>query len=231
MDKFFAFITARGGSKGLPRKNCLPLAGKPLIAHTIEAARGCSAVSRTFVTTEDDEIKAISRTFGAEIIDRPAALAADRSTSESVIEHALEALESSAAVPEHFILLQPTSPLRTSGHLAQCISQHVKSGADATISVCEWEHHPYLAFTPPADAPGTLLPLFAGIGFTGPRQLLPKAYRPNGAIYILRTKAFLLHKTFLPPSFNFFLMDARSSIDIDSSFELELCESLLSGKK
>src|SRR5205085_10560596 len=112
----------RGGSKGLPRKNLLEIAGRPLVCHTIEAARGCPSINRVYVSTEDPEIAAVSQAAGATLIDRPFALAQDDTSSRDVLVHALDWLEASGNACESFALLQPTSPLRTSAHLTACIA-------------------------------------------------------------------------------------------------------------
>ena len=103
--KIYAIITARGGSKGLPRKNILPLAGKPLIAYTIEAALQTGQIESCFVSTEDPEIREISIMYGAKIIDRPKSLATDYSLSQDVIRHTLECLQVKNDLPDYFVLL------------------------------------------------------------------------------------------------------------------------------
>ena len=106
-------ITARGGSKGIPRKNIKLLNGKPVIAYSIEPSISSDLIKNTYVTTEDIEISDVSKEYGAEIIDRPPYLSEDTSTSVDVILHALDYLEKNNNLPDFFVLLQPTSPLRS----------------------------------------------------------------------------------------------------------------------
>ncbi|MEK6900492.1 MAG: acylneuraminate cytidylyltransferase family protein, partial [Nanoarchaeota archaeon] len=112
--KIVAIIPARGGSKRIPRKNIKLLAGKPLIAYTIEAAKRSASLDRIFVSTEDEEIAKVASYYGAEIIKRPDILATDNATTESVLCHAVNNLEKEGYFPELVVLLQPTSPLRGS---------------------------------------------------------------------------------------------------------------------
>jgi len=222
-----AIITARGGSKGLLRKNLRPFSGKPLIVHTIEAALKCTLIRRCYVSTEDPEIKAVSLAAGAEVIDRPPELAQDASQSEDAVRHALEVLREREVLPEYFALLQPTSPLRTSAHLAACLSAFFASGAACAISVTEEPHHPYKSFW---VKEGQLLP-FGGAEFLScPRQSLPPVYRQNGAIYVMECELFLATNHFFASPALPFVMAQESSLDIDSEFDLALGEWLMSRK-
>src|SRR5689334_7677988 len=183
-----AIITARGGSKGLPRKNLLEIAGRPLICHTIEAARACSSVDGVYVSTEDGEIAAVARAAGALVIDRPTELAQDDSSSRDVVLHALHWLEVSGRPSDSFVLLQPTSPLRTSKHLTNCIDAFRKGSFGCAISVCEAEHHPARFLS--IDDEGCLTPWGEESDLNVPRQSLRKVYRQNGAIYLMRADDF-----------------------------------------
>lgn len=223
-----AIIPARGGSKGLPRKNILPLAGKPLIAHSILAARECSRISRCIVSTEDLEIKQVSLEYGAEVIARPAELATDQTLSADVVQHVLDALSREGRLPDYFVLLQPTSPLRTSAHVEQCLQAFLASPAACTISVTEAEHHPYKDFT--LDH-GFLHPLFGAEFLSQARQRLLAVYRQNGAIYAMKSQTFLeLNGFFVEPALPY-IMENEDSIDIDSSFDLLVAELLLNSRQ
>jgi CMP-N-acetylneuraminic acid synthetase len=112
-----ALIPARGGSKAIPRKNLAPLGGRPILAWTVDAARESRAVTRTVVSTEDEEIAAAARGLGAEVLDRPAELSADETPMQDVIEHALAELPR----PDVLVLLQPTSPLRRARHVDEAV--------------------------------------------------------------------------------------------------------------
>ena len=221
-----AIVTARGGSKGLPRKNLRLLGGKPLIAHSILAALACKRVGRCVVTTEDPEIKKAGLKWGAEVIDRPAALATDGALSRDVVRHALATLDGRGELPEVFVLLQPTSPLRTAAHLEACLSAFLASSAACAVSVTEEPHSPYKDFVIEG---GLLKPLFGADGLEKPRQALPSVYRPNGAIYAMRSRLFLERMAFyVEPAIPFF-MKPEESVDIDTELDLTLAEATLRG--
>lgn len=210
-----AIIPARGGSKGLPGKNIRDLAGKPLIAYSIEAAKKCSMISDVFVTTDDKDISAASGKYGAQIIDRPAQLATDNSSTYDAVRHALDHLKSNGKTYDYFVLLQPTSPLRNETHIQKCLEQFFSSGAGCAISVCEAEHSPYKAFKLNEK---TLVPFVDEKFLDMPRQDLPPVYRQNGAIYVMKCSDFI-NKTrnfYLAPAMAY-IMPAEHSIDIDTS--------------
>ena len=140
-----AIIPARGGSKGIPRKNIKLLAGKPLIAYSIEAAIKSEFVNRVIVSTDDDEIEQISIKYGAEVIIRPKKLAEDDSPTIDGIIHALNILEKTGYLPDIVVLLQPTSPLRTQDDVDNAIIYYLKNKDkyDSLISICEFDHSPY----------------------------------------------------------------------------------------
>ncbi len=223
-----AIITARGGSKGLPRKNLLPLAGKPLISHTIEAALSCGSVGGVFVSTEDKEIADTAVRSGARVIPRPNELAADNTTSRDVVLHALDWLGAEREPAESFVLLQPTSPLRTAKHLDACIKAFFAGTYGCAISVCEAEHHPARFLT--IDSRGFLAAFAAEEDLNKPRQQLAPAYRQNGAIYLMRSDDFRTKATgfFLAPAMPF-VMSQRDSVDIDSALDFKIAEMLLEG--
>jgi CMP-N,N'-diacetyllegionaminic acid synthase len=217
-----ALIPARGGSKGLPGKNIIPLAGKPLIAHSIDAARSCAGIERVVVTTDDKAIAAVAREYGAEVVMRPAELATDTASTFDAVVHALNQLPP----VETLVLLQPTSPLRTAAHLNAALSAYNAANAPALISVCREEHHPYKSFV--LDAAGVLSPLYDRESLSKPRQQLPDVYRQNGAIYIIRTDILLREKHFFVDGTLPFIMDANVSVDVDTANDLAQCEYLLS---
>lgn len=222
--KIVAIITARGGSKGLPRKNVLDLNGKPLIAHTIDAAKESQIFDKIIVTTDDKEIKEVSLKFGAEVIDRPAELATDMASSMDVIEHSLKVLQKNEENYTHFVLLQPTSPLRTATYIKESWSKYLKDDANSLVSVMEVEHPPQKMLI---EKNGEVTPLTKWEDLTKPRQSLPKAYLPNGAIYICKIDKFMQGKNFFEKPLSIFEMDKKSSVDIDRKEDLELLKGLL----
>lgn len=222
-DKFVALITARGGSKGLPRKNILPLCGKPLIGWTIQAAQKCPYISRVFVSTDDGEIALISRDFGAEVIDRPDELASDTASSIDVISHAISWLEEREVQKfKGMVLLQPTSPLRSSSHIKEAIELYENSAASFVISVFEPTHTPIKAYLENED--GTILGLYSNDAPYQRRQDLPKAYQPNGAIYAFSIDEFKLNNHFPRNKVFPYVMSDAESADIDTLEDLKKVE-------
>lgn len=221
-----AIIPARGGSRGIARKNLVPLGGRPLIAWTIEAALNCPDVTETWVSTEDAEIAETARALGARVIDRPAALAGDHSSSSDVVRHALRARGAmTTRSPEAFVLLQPTSPLRTARHLGEALAL-LTGKARSVISVCPVDHHPLKMLIETAD--GTLRPVGAADDLERPRQVLPPAFRQNGAIYAMRCGDFLAGKGgFLAQPLAAYHMGEAASVDIDTPADLEAAKRLL----
>lgn len=218
-NNYLAIIPARGGSKRLPRKNVLPLNGKPLISWTIEAALQCESINNVLVTSDSDEILTVAKTFGANTIKRPDYLADDTSTSFDAIKHAIENTDNY----EFVVLLQPTSPLRTTKHIEEAIKLLESKNADAVISVTEMEHSPLWANTLPAD--------YDMVGFLQEKvvnfrsQDLETYYRLNGAIYICRTKKLLeAQRFFLKENIYAYVMDNKSSVDIDTELDFKWVE-------
>jgi CMP-N,N'-diacetyllegionaminic acid synthase len=227
MGNAFALIPARGGSKGIPRKNVKEIAGKPLIAWTIEAAMGCPSFERVIVSSDDDEILAIAARYGAEPMQRPAELATDTIGAKPVLAHALEEYQKTyGALPRFVSYLQPTSPLRTAEHLIGAFTLLEKDPtADAVISVSEIDNG-YLKASI-ANAEGYLEYAakreFANMN----RQMLPKLYMPNGAIYIMETAKCLPEPRFDGERTLPYVMTAEESIDLDTPEDLPSVEAAL----
>lgn len=218
-----AIIPARGGSKGLPRKNVLPFCGKPLIVWTIEAALSCPQLAAVVVSTDDDEIAQTATSAGAEVVWRPANLAMDASPIEDVIVHALDALAAAGRTFEHLLLLQPTSPLRTSAHIQGCIDAYFSAKASSAMSVCPPEHHPYKALR---EENGQLVPLFERHHLSAPRQNLPRVFRQNGAIYLAHAEAYRRERSFYIPPVAFYEMPLSASVDIDTALDFTIAKLL-----
>lgn len=220
--KIVAIITARGGSKGLPRKNLLDLNGKPLIAHTIDAALKSTIFSKIVVTTDDDEIKKVSLNYDAQVIDRPKELATDTASSLDVIQHALTVLQEDNF--SNFMLLQPTSPLRNATHIQEAVAKYTEENAKSLVSVTETEHTPYKLLV---ESDNGIMPLFSNEYLTMPRQKLPTTYRINGAIYISNVSSFLETKDLFQEPLTIYQMNQQESIDIDTKVDLDNCENIL----
>lgn len=224
-------IPARGGSKRLPRKNCLLLQGKPLIAYSIEAGRKSKYVDEVLVSTDDDEIAMIAQAYGASVpFLRPPALATDTATTEDVICHAVQYYQrEKGKIFDYVMVLQPTSPLRTVTHVDAALEFLIGKQADAVVSVCETEHSPLWANVLPADGS---LQCFLRTGIKGKRsQDLPVHYRLNGAIYICDVKRFFQEKDlFLVDNIFAYQMPQECSVDIDNNIDFRLCEVLLESR-
>lgn len=222
-----AIIPARGGSKGLTRKNLRVLGGLPLIAHTIRAALKAKEVDSVYVSTEDDEIAHVSEQFGAVVIRRPIKLADDHIQNIDVFEHVLKSAEATATPSQIALLLQPTSPLRTHDHIDACITAFRSSNASSAMSVCEVDHHPEKTIV--LDGPFAM-PFTDECKMHARRQDLPRVLRQNGAIYIVDVEAFLQARSFyLRPCFAY-VMSRSDSVDIDEYLDLLIAEAIINQK-
>ena len=219
-----SIIPARGGSKGIPRKNIKLLNGKPLISYSIDASNSCSLIDDTYVSTEDAEISEISKGNNAEVIERPDELAGDDSSSIDVILHVLDYLENRGELPDLFVLLQPTSPLRTSEDIEASINLFLESDCDSLVSVCELDHRSLLNFS---LEDGFLVQNNNEALFNSRRQDIPTHYSLNGAIYITTPEFIRKNKSFYSDKTIPHVMSKEKSIDIDTSFDFKLAEFLL----
>jgi len=219
---FLAIIPARGGSKRLPRKNVLDLNGKPLISYSIEAGLESSCVDKVIVTSDDDEILTISKKYGAHIIKRPDELASDTATTIDAIEHTIENVEKY----DYVVLLQPTSPLRNEKHIDEAIELLEAKNADAVVSVSEMDHSPLWSNT--LDDNLSMKGFLKDEVLNKRSQDLEKYYRLNGAIYICKTEKLLKEKSFFLKDHIFaYMMDRKSSIDIDEEIDFKIAKVLV----
>jgi CMP-N,N'-diacetyllegionaminic acid synthase len=211
-------IPARAGSKGVARKNLRELAGKPVLAWTVEAALACQLLDRVLVSTDDDEIAAFARACGAEVpFARPAELANDDTPDLPVYRHALEALGDEFDV---VAWLRPTAPLRTADDIAAAVRLLDETGADCVRSVCEAEHSPYWMGR---VEEGRLVPL---LGDPPPRrQLLPPVYRLNGAVDAVRCAS--VGDELFGGDVRAYVMPRERSVDLDTELDFLLAEALL----
>lgn len=217
-----AIIPARGGSKRLPRKNVLDLAGKPLIAWTIGASIKSNYIDKVLVTTDDEEILNISKEFGVDTIKRPEQLANDTSTTFDAIKHAIDNCEKY----DYIVLLQPTSPLRNEKHIDEAIELLESKNADAIVSVCEMDHSPLWSNT--LDDNLSMKSFLKDEVLNERSQDLEKYYRLNGAIYICKRKELLKQKSFfLKDNIFAYKMDKESSVDIDEEIDFKIAEVLV----
>jgi CMP-N-acetylneuraminic acid synthetase len=225
-----AIVPARGGSKGLPRKNVLPLGGKPLIAHTLEVARKTPLVDRVVVSTEDQEIAEIARRCGAEVpFMRPRELAQDETLHVPVLIHTVEWLrERERYQPDYVLLLQPTSPFRTVGDIEASVQMAVETHADAVVSVGPVHQHPHWMKRVSED--GRLVDFWPGeMRFR--RQELQELYALNGAIYVVDTRVLLEQQTFYTARTHAYVMPIERSLDIECAWDFHIAELLLEDRK
>lgn len=227
-NKYLAIIPARSGSKRLPNKNILPLAGKPLITWTIEAAIKSKFVNEIFVSTDCEKIAKIASDSGVNVpVLRPKELATDFATTIEVIRHVIDYYKNGKkCFFENIILLQPTSPLRNSEDLDRAIQYFEDKKAEGVISVSECEHSPLWTNMLPHD---NSMVNFMRQDIKDKRsQDLPTYYRLNGAIYIWNTKSFLNECTyFLKENVFAFKMPSEKSIDIDTELDFKVAELLM----
>jgi len=233
--KILAIIPARGGSKAIPRKNIKLIAGKPLIAWTIEAAKESKYSMRIIVSTDDKEIAEVAKQYGAEVpFLRPAEISQDLSTDVEFLTHTLNWLkEKENYEPEIILRLPPTSPLRTAAHIDEGIEILLKDPeADAVRPICEASKHPYKLWKISEDK--KYLESFLPQSFTGfdephnlPRQLFPKAYVHTGALDIMRLKTISELKSTSGKKLAYFFMSPEDSVNIDYPMDFEIAEILL----
>lgn len=215
-----AIIPARGGSKGVPRKNIRLLGGKPLIAWTIDAARRSGHIDHLILSSEDAEIIEVAKAWGCEVpYVRPAELARDDTPGIGPVLHALDILPGY----DYVVLLQPTSPLRTTLDIDGCISLCDDRKAQACVSVTEPAHHPHWMFT--LDATQCLHPLIEQRGSR--RQDLPTLFALNGAVYVAVSSSLQISRSFVGENTVAYVMPAARSIDIDTEQDLALAACLL----
>lgn len=215
-----ALIPARGGSKGIPRKNIALMAGRPLIAWTIEAALA-ARVDAVVVSTDNAEIADIARASGAAVpFMRPATLAQDDTPGLDPVLHALDELPGHDTV----LLLQPTSPLRTAADIDAALALQAATCAASVVSVSAPATHPYWAYT--IDSAGRMMPLIDREK-AARRQDLPVVHALNGAMYIADTGWLRAGRRFVDADTRAFIMPPERSIDIDTPFDWLIAEALL----
>ncbi|MDO6759747.1 acylneuraminate cytidylyltransferase family protein [Tamlana sp. 2_MG-2023] len=224
-----AIIPARGGSKGLPGKNIKMLDGKPLIAHTIEAAVNSKAISKVIVSTDSEEIAKVAKNYGAEVpFMRPSYLAGDDAKSIDVYQYTIQRMEKEQqSVINEIVVLQPTSPLRTAQHIDDAAHLFNLNQADSVISYCKEEHpifwHKFIT------EDGKFEDIFQE-DYLKNRQEIRSTYYPNGAIYIFKKELLFNNKYYTENSFSY-IMPRQSSIDIDTIDDFKMCEIFMKENK
>lgn len=226
-----ALIPARGGSKSIPRKNVHPFAGHPLIAYSIAAALAAETVTRVIVSTDNDEIAAVSRRYGAEVpFTRPAEHAQDDTPDLPVFQHALHWLaENEDYHPDIVVQLRPTSPLRRIWHIDQAVMQLIeRPEIDAVRTVCEPFQNPFKMWTiSPAGLMQPLINTEHKEAYNMPRQLLPDIYWQTGYVDAARSDTILEKNSMTGDRIAPLIIDAGDWVDIDSPDDWNRAERLL----
>ncbi len=214
-----AIIPARGGSKRLPDKNVLPLAGLPVLAHTVNHAIAAKSVSDVYVSTDDPHIATIAETHGATVVPRPQNLCSDTATSESALLHVLdERLRSNLKDPDIVVFLQCTSPVRAPDDIDRAIKLFLHSQADSLLSVCANHRFHWRSVN------GSAKPINYEYMERPREQDMPPQYQENGSIYIFRTSLLRSSLNRLGGRIALYEMSYWSSFQIDDPEDLELVE-------
>lgn len=211
-----ALIPARGGSKGIPRKNLVSIGGRPLVVHSIEHAKACAGIDRVFVTTDDDEIAAVALAAGAEVVRRPAALAGDTASTESAITHALEQWGAQGWSPDRIVLLQATSPFRAPGQLDDALAQFDRTGCDSMLSVVR-----FVGFVWRTGADGLARPINYEPTRRPRRQEIESTTLETGSFYVFTREMYERTGSRLGGDIATFEVPHEDAIDIDEPADLE----------
>jgi len=218
-----AIIPARGGSKGVKRKNIRDLAGKPLIAWTIDEAKKSKYIDKLILSSEDDEIISIAKKYGCEVpFVRPKNLAEDDTPGIETVLHAIEMVDNY----QYIVLLQPTSPLRTVDDIDGCIEYCITRQANACVTICEANHSPYWMYNLGEDK--KMLPILQEKENFYRRQALPTVYQLNGAVYIAEKNYLIEKKNFVTDETIGYVMPQNRSVDIDNEMDFKFVENILS---
>ncbi len=226
--RVLGIIPARGGSKGVPRKNIKMLCGKPLLAYTVDGALAARRLSKVVLSTEDEEIAQIGRDLGIEVpFMRPVELAEDTTPTMPVVLHAVKTLERSGESFDAVCLLQPTNPLRRPADIDACIELMEESGADSVVSVLPVPetYNPMWVYWKASDGSLSL-----SSGEQEPivrRQELPRAFYRDGSVYVTRSEVLTEHGNLYGRRIQSYEMDAQYAVNIDTPFDWEKAERMI----
>jgi N,N'-diacetyl-8-epilegionaminate cytidylyltransferase len=224
---YTAFIFARGGSKGVKGKNIYPLAGKPLIAHSIQSALGSTSVGRVIVSTDDEQIAQVSRQFGAQVLNRPAELAADATPEILAWRHAIDSFPElfSGSNAQPFISLPATSPLRASADVDAAVARFRNHPCDVLFGISPAHRNPYLNMVT-IDAQG-----FISIAISGSaavrRQDVPEMYDVTTCVYVGDAKYIQSCAKLMEGRVGYVIIPPERALDIDTHYDLHLAELML----
>lgn len=229
--KILALVTARGGSKRVPRKNIKDFLGKPLLAWTIEVALASRVLDRLVLTTEDEDIATVGKKFGAEVpFRRPAHLASDKSSSYDAVLHAMEWLEENQNYsPDWVVLLEPTAPARQPFHIQEAVKIiKERDDLDSLIAISETPSHFSYARDLKRDEKGIISRAYDGEilrRFTMRTQELPKTYFINSGLYAFKvSNLFDGNRSLWGDRVYGYVMDEKYAIDIDTPYDWQMAE-------
>jgi CMP-N-acetylneuraminic acid synthetase len=227
-----AFIFARGGSKGLPGKNIRALAGKPLIAWSIEQAKAVTRIERVIVSTDSEEIAAVARDYGAEVpFLRPAELARDNSPEWLAWRHALLFLfKNSGLMPEVMVSVPTTAPLRLAQDIENCLDEYEKGGADTVITISEAHRSPYFNMVK-FKSDGAVELACPPESTIVRRQDAPIVYDMTTVCYVANSNFVMTHNNIFEGAVKAVLIPVERAIDIDTLFDFQIAECLLNIRK
>lgn len=226
------FIFARGGSKGVPRKNIRPLAGRPLIAWAIQTAKESRFISRVIVSTDDDEIARIALRYGAEVpFMRPAELAGDRAPEWLAWQHAITEVRKNSSRPlDVFVSIPTTSPLRSPSDVDACIARLLESDADIVITVKKADRSPYFNMVNLDDGGYAHVVISTGPGMTR-RQDAPPVYDMTTVAYAARPSFIMRAHGLFEGKVMVVEVPAERALDIDTEFDFRIAEFLMKEKQ
>lgn len=225
MTRTVAIIPARGGSKGIPRKNLLELCGRPLLVWSIRQALAAKKIESVWVTTDDDEILAVAAAAGAGVIRRPNDISGDTASSESAWRHALDDIEARTGPVDWLVGMQATSPLREASDLDSGIAMCQDDGYDSLLSVTEIEDF----FTWKQCEDGSGESVNYDYRDRKRRQLIEKRYLENGSYYVFRPTTLRDMNNRLDGRIGMFVMDRHKMFQIDNPVDVRLCEAIMRG--
>jgi N-acylneuraminate cytidylyltransferase len=220
----FAFIFARGGSKGLPGKNIKELGGLPLLAHGIRLAQAIDRVEKVFVSTDDPQIAAVATQFGAEVIDRPTALATDTASEWMAWQHAINHVRAQGLDFDVFLSLPATSPLRNEQDVGNCLDA-LQADVDVVITVTPSARSPYFNMIS-TDSAG-LAHIVLGTAKFQRRQDVPTVYDITTVAYVARPDFILTHERLFEGRVRPVVVPKERAVDIDDAYDFKLAQALL----
>lgn len=226
-----AFVFARGGSKGLPRKNVLPLAGAPLIGHAVKTALATRGVSRCIVSTDDPEIAETAKAFGAEVpFMRPAELATDRASEWLAWRHAISFLRARGEPIDIFVSVPTTAPLRIPADIEACLAEFAKGAADIVVTVTEARRSPYFNMLTVAEDGSAALVIKPATEVVG-RQAAPKVYDMTTVAYVADPDYILRAKGVLDGRVRAVVIPPERAVDIDTALDFRFAELLMAERE